>query len=65
MASSYKIDYYYIEKYYHHIFQNDAEILQLIEELGVGDRLEWLRGSTGYFVDGEAYPMNTPFEWRK
>ena len=62
MAASYHIDDYYIEKYYHHIFKSDAEILQLIEELGLGERLEWLRGSTGYFVDGKAYPMNTPFE---
>jgi len=62
MAASYHIDDYYIEKYYHHIFQSDAEILHLIEELGLGGKLEWLRGSTGYFVDGKAYPMNTPFE---
>lgn len=62
MASSYKINDYYIEKYYHHIFQNDAQILQLIEELGLHDRLEWIRGSTGYFIDGKAYPMNTPTE---
>lgn len=62
MAASYHIDDYYIEKYYHHIFKSDAAILQLIEELGLGGRLEWLRGSTGYFVDGKAYPMNTPFE---
>ncbi|MBN1134396.1 MAG: NAD(P)/FAD-dependent oxidoreductase [Methanosarcinaceae archaeon] len=62
MAASYHIDGYYIEKYYHHIFKSDAAILQLIEELGLGGRLEWLRGSTGYFVDGKAYPMNTPFE---
>ncbi|OEU61941.1 MAG: phytoene dehydrogenase [Desulfobacterales bacterium PC51MH44] len=62
MTSSYKINDYYIERYYHHIFQSDNEILQLIEELGFDDRLEWLRGSTGYFVDGKAYPMNTPLE---
>lgn len=62
MASSYKINDYYIERYYHHIFQSDNEILQLIEELGFDGRLEWLRGSTGYFVDGKAYSMNTPLE---
>ena len=62
MASSYQIDDYYIERFYHHIFQTDAEILQLIEELGLGDKMEWLRGTTSYFVDGKAYPMNTPVE---
>jgi len=29
------------------IFQSDKELITLIEELGLGDRLEWLRGTTG------------------
>jgi protoporphyrinogen oxidase len=62
MASSYKIDDYYIEKYYHHIFASDKELISLIEELGLGDRLEWLKGTTGYYFDGKIYPMNTPLE---
>lgn len=62
MASSYKIDKYHIEKYYHHIFQSDKELISLIEELGLANRLEWLKGTTGYYFDGKIYPMNTPIE---
>lgn len=62
MASSYKIDGYHIEKYYHHIFASDKELISLIEELGLGDRLEWLKGTTGYYFNGKIYPMNTPLE---
>ena len=62
MASSYSIDGYHIEKYYHHIFAGDKELIDLIEELGLGSRLEWLRGSTGYYFNGNVYPMNTPLE---
>jgi protoporphyrinogen oxidase len=62
MASSYSIDGYHIEKYYHHIFTGDKELISLIEELGLSHKLEWLRGSTGYYFDGRIYPMNTPFE---
>ncbi|HEY9247183.1 MAG TPA: NAD(P)/FAD-dependent oxidoreductase [Candidatus Methanoperedens sp.] len=62
MASSYSIGSYHIEKYYHHIFAGDKELLSLIGELGLGSRIEWLRGSTGYYFNGEIYPMNTPFE---
>jgi len=69
MASSYAINNsnsnmgaYYIEKYYHHIFASDRELISLIEELGLGSRLEWLRGTTGYFFNGKIYPMNTPLE---
>ncbi len=62
MASSYRIDNYHIEKYYHHIFTCDKELISLIEEFGLGNRLEWLRGTTGYYLNGRIYPMNTPFE---
>ncbi len=62
MASSYKIAGYHIEKYYHHIFASDNELISLIEELGIGARLEWLKGTTGYYFDGKIYPMNTPIE---
>ena len=62
MASSYSIDGYHIEKYYHHIFAGDKELIDLIEEFGLGSRLEWLRGSTGYYFNGNVYPMNTPLE---
>ncbi|HEX7628075.1 MAG TPA: NAD(P)/FAD-dependent oxidoreductase [Candidatus Methanoperedens sp.] len=62
MASSYKIAGYTIEKYYHHIFASDNELISLIEELGIGARLEWLKGTTGYYFNGKIYPMNTPIE---
>ena len=69
MASSYNIEitgsknaYYNIEKYYHHIFASDIELISLIKELGLGNKLEWLRGTTGYFFKGKIYPMNTPLE---
>ncbi len=62
LASSYRIDNYYIEQYYHHIFASDKELISLIEELGLGDRLEWLKGTTGYYFKKKIYPMNSPLE---
>ncbi|MCQ1534306.1 NAD(P)/FAD-dependent oxidoreductase [Methanosarcina sp. KYL-1] len=53
---------YFIEKYYHHIFRSDSELLALIEELGLERKMLWLEGKNAYFVDGKAYPMNTPLE---
>ncbi len=62
LASSYNINGYQIEKYYHHIFASDKELINLINELGLDNMLEWLRGTTGYYFNGKIYPMNTPFE---
>ena len=55
-------DNYYIEKYYHHFFSSDTELMGLIDELGLAGRLQWIKGTTGYYWSGRAYPMNTPLE---
>jgi protoporphyrinogen oxidase len=66
MAASYNQNYkgkkYFIEKYYHHIFRSDLELLALIKELGLEKEMLWLKGKNAYFVDGKNYPMNTPPE---
>jgi protoporphyrinogen oxidase len=47
-----------IERFYHHLFQSDREIVQLIEELGISDQLLWLPSNVGYFADGKIWPLN-------
>lgn len=59
---SYRIGDYWIEEYYHHCFSGDTSLLGLLDRLQVTDRLEWLRGSTGYYVDGTIHPLTTPLE---
>ncbi|MHC1756742.1 MAG: NAD(P)/FAD-dependent oxidoreductase [Methanosarcina sp.] len=66
MAASYCMEHsgkkYFIERYYHHIFRSDSELLTLIKELGLEKQMLWLEAKNAYFVDGKNYPMNTPFE---
>ncbi|MEA1905515.1 MAG: NAD(P)/FAD-dependent oxidoreductase [Euryarchaeota archaeon] len=62
MAASYHIGDYHIEKYYHHIFESDTELISLITDMGLGKDLRWLKGTTGYHINGKIYPMNTPLE---
>jgi protoporphyrinogen oxidase len=59
---SYRIDDYWIEEYYHHCFTGDSSLLDLFERLQIADRLEWLQGTTGYYVDGTIHPLTTPTE---
>lgn len=65
MAASYHIGNYHIEKYYHHIFKSDSELIGLIGSLGLGADMQWLKGTTGYYINGKIYPMNTPIELLK
>jgi protoporphyrinogen oxidase len=60
--ASYPVEDYWIERYYHHCFEGDLHLLSLLKGLGIHDRLEWLKGTTGYYADQRIYPLNTPLE---
>ena len=51
-----------VEAYYHHLSKSEETIVELAEELGVGDRIEWRIGENAYYVDGVSHPLNTPWE---
>jgi len=51
-----------IEKYYHHLSKTEETIVSLIEELGLGDDLEWPIGGDAYYMDGVVYPLDTIWE---
>jgi len=51
-----------IEQFYHHLSKSEQTIVELAEELGLGDRIEWRVGTNGYYVDGVVHPLDTPWE---
>ena len=60
--SSYTMNDYWIERYYHHCFSGDSSLFALIAEMDLTDKLEWKTGTTGYFANNKIYPLNTPLE---
>ncbi len=51
-----------LEKYYHHIFTSDDDIISLINELGLGQKLQWLESSVGLYYQGKTYNWVTPLD---
>jgi protoporphyrinogen oxidase len=51
-----------IEKFYHHLSASEETIIDLIEELRLGDDLVWPIGKNAYYWDGTVYPMDKPWE---
>jgi protoporphyrinogen oxidase len=49
----------YIERYYHHLFQSDREMIELHEELLPG-ALQWHRSSVGIYAHGRIWPFVSP-----
>jgi protoporphyrinogen oxidase len=42
-----------LEKFYHHWFQTDADLLKLADELGVRDKVLFPRPKTSFWIDGK------------
>ena len=51
----------YLEKFYHHIFKTDKDIIRLIEEMGLADKLEWKTPPTSTLRGGQVYRMDGAF----
>src|SRR5689334_8424661 len=60
LAAGFQIGDAWLEKFYHHLFRSDKTAISLIEELGLGDRLEWQRPRTVSLVGGEIHQLDSP-----
>ncbi|WP_277542126.1 NAD(P)/FAD-dependent oxidoreductase [Haloarcula laminariae] len=62
LAAVYETDGDPIEKFYHHLSKSEETIVELAEELGLGEDVEWRIGKNAYYVDGVVHPMDKPWE---
>jgi protoporphyrinogen oxidase len=65
LAAGFKADHWEwtLEKYYHHWFTSDRAILELIDELGVRDRMLFPHPTTVVYYEGRFYPFDSPQRW--
>ncbi|HHX17939.1 MAG TPA: NAD(P)/FAD-dependent oxidoreductase [Clostridium sp.] len=51
-----------LEVYYHHIFTNDVEIINLIEELDLSSNLMWLEPKNSIYINRKLYSFTSPMD---
>lgn len=51
-----------VEKFYHHWFTSDRDVLDFIKELGLGDRLKYLQSNTGLYYANSIHRLANPFD---
>jgi len=51
-----------IEPYYHHIFPQDHETRELIDRLGMTERLEWRKAPMAVMDQGRVLPFDSPLD---
>lgn len=49
-----------IERFYHHFFESDKEIIKLAQELGISKELKFYKAKTGIYSEGKIYPFSSP-----
>jgi len=64
LAGSFRVNGTYLEKFYHHLFTSDTASAELIERLGLGDKLEWLPTSNSFYAN-RIYRLSTPLDLLK
>ncbi len=62
LAGSFEVGGERLEKFYHHWFTNDRHVMQLIDDLGVGDKVLLRATSTGMYFANRFYKLSTPVD---
>lgn len=62
LAAAFQIRGTWLERFYHHIFATDLDLLNLVDELGLQDRLVWNADENGSWYRGRFYSFSP--SWR-
>ncbi len=54
-----------LERGYHHWFTSDTHVIALMQELGLGERVQWIPSKTGWFEQGKIWSMVSPTDLLK
>ena len=52
----------HLERFYHCILPEDAALIRLIQEVGLGEELQWRETGMGFMYQRRIYPLNTPLD---
>lgn len=58
LAAAFRVRGNFLERFYHHIFATDIDLLDLLEELGLQDRLAWHRDENGAWREGRFHSFS-------
>jgi protoporphyrinogen oxidase len=63
LASPWQIENITWDKFYHVILMSDAFTLKILGEIGLNDKMNWVKTKTGFYTDGKLYSMSNSFEF--
>lgn len=61
-ASTFEVNGARLERGYHHLFTSDTDILDLVNEIGLGHQMRWIEPKVGTLCDQKIYNFVTPMD---
>lgn len=65
LASAWELGGVQWDKFYHVILLSDTTLRGLLEEIGLGQDMEWVETKTGFYTGGKLYSMSNSIEFLK
>jgi protoporphyrinogen oxidase len=62
LAGSLQIQGTNIELFYHHLFTTDKSAIELVHEIGLGEKLKFYPSNNAIYYEGQVYPFSSPLE---
>jgi protoporphyrinogen oxidase len=62
LAAAFDVHREKLDRFYHHWFTNDIEVIRLIDELGLSSRIEVNPTNTGVYFSNSFYKLSTPWD---
>ena len=62
LAAAFNVGGEKLDRFYHHWFTNDMEVMQLIDELGLNERVEINPTNTGVYYANNFFKLSTPWD---
>lgn len=62
LAAAFEVGGEKLDRFYHHWFTNDLEVMGLIDELGLTDRVEINPTNTGVYYANNFFKLSTPWD---
>lgn len=60
LAGSFSVQDEPLERFYHHLFASDKAAIELIQEIGLGEKLKFYPSNNAIYYEGKVYPFSTP-----
>jgi protoporphyrinogen oxidase len=59
-AATFEVEGARLERFYHHLFMADLDMISIVEEIGIKHKMLWIQPKMGLFHAGRVYEFGTP-----